>query len=274
MRQYTPKIEKSCKVCDKRFLIQPSRAKAFATCSPGCSRLYRTHIARTRKCTWGHKISAALKGREQPAGCRTEAYRQKQREHALRRGLGKNLRGKQLSADHRAKMSAARRGHNNHGWKLSTETRRKMSDRQSGAKSHFWRGGITPKNTLIRSSFEYQEWRRHVFERDNYTCQICAARGVKLHADHIKPFAYFPALRFDLANGRTLCVLCHKQTPTYLSGAKRFKRPQADEGPRRRSRTKISCVRIELEVNSAVGRRFNCGPRSNVETESSNSGGN
>jgi 5-methylcytosine-specific restriction endonuclease McrA len=55
-----------------------------------------------------------------------------------------------------------------------------------------------------------------IFERDNYICQLCFKRGGKLQADHIKPFAFFPKLRFILSNGRTLCINCHKTTDTYL----------------------------------------------------------
>lgn len=58
-------------------------------------------------------------------------------------------------------------------------------------------------------------WRKSVFERDNYTCQICQERGKKLQADHIKPFKYFPELRWILSNGRTLCEECHKKTDTW-----------------------------------------------------------
>lgn len=71
----------------------------------------------------------------------------------------------------------------------------------------------------IRQSAKYKAWRTLVFERDNYTCQFCSSRSVFLHADHIKPFALYPDLRFEVSNGRTLCVPCHKKTGTYGRGA-------------------------------------------------------
>lgn len=85
----------------------------------------------------------------------------------------------------------------------------------SGASNVNWKGGITPENQKIRHSDEYKKWRKAVFERDDYTCQICGARGGKLNADHIKPFAKFPSLRFEVTNGRTLCVICHRTTDTF-----------------------------------------------------------
>ena len=87
----------------------------------------------------------------------------------------------------------------------------------AGKNSNNWKGGITPINIKIRMSLEYKLWRRAVFERDNYTCIWCKQRGGKLNADHIKPFAYFPELRFAIDNGRTLCIDCHKTTDTYGS---------------------------------------------------------
>jgi len=90
----------------------------------------------------------------------------------------------------------------------------------NGSLHYNWKGGRTSKNQLIRTSFEYKLWRTAVFERDNYTCIWCDARSgngkeVVLNADHIKPFALFPELRFAIDNGRTLCVPCHKTTDTY-----------------------------------------------------------
>lgn len=78
----------------------------------------------------------------------------------------------------------------------------------------------------IRQSAIYKKWRIAVFERDGYRCTNCGdsnyeGRGETcvLQADHIKPFALFPELRFNIKNGRTLCVPCHKNTGTFGRGA-------------------------------------------------------
>lgn len=94
-----------------------------------------------------------------------------------------------------------------------------------GQNNSMWKGGITPINKIIRTSKEYKLWRKSVFERDNYTCVWCGARSQKenpvvLHADHIKPFAYYPELRFAIDNGRTLCKECHMKTDTYAGRCK------------------------------------------------------
>lgn len=105
------------------------------------------------------------------------------------------------------------------GARRTPETREKFSHsikgKFAGSKNPMWRGGITPENTRIRMSTEYKKWRISVFKRDNYTCQSCNKRGVYIQADHIKQFAYYPELRFETSNGRTLCVDCHKKTPTF-----------------------------------------------------------
>lgn len=85
----------------------------------------------------------------------------------------------------------------------------------TGEKNWCWRGGVTPEVIKIRRSVEGELWRKSVFERDNYTCQICGKVGGRLEADHIKSFALYPELRFDINNGRTLCKSCHIQTDSY-----------------------------------------------------------
>jgi hypothetical protein len=81
--------------------------------------------------------------------------------------------------------------------------------KMTGSNSPNWKGGITPENQRVRTSATYKEWRKSVFERDNYTCQKCGKRGGELHAHHIRSFATNPKLRTDLKNGTTLCLHCH-----------------------------------------------------------------
>lgn len=112
----------------------------------------------------------------------------------------------------------------NKGKKTPEETKKKIGDAHrgkpaywnKGEKSNLWKGGLTSKNRTIRDSLEYKIWRRAVFERDNYMC-IWGGKehGNNLQADHIKPFAMFPELRFAIDNGRTLCRDCHRTTDTW-----------------------------------------------------------
>lgn len=53
-----------------------------------------------------------------------------------------------------------------------------------------------------------REWRRAVMTRDGFRCVLCSATGY-LHAHHMFPWALYPALRFDVDNGVTLCDSCH-----------------------------------------------------------------
>jgi len=99
----------------------------------------------------------------------------------------------------------------------------KMRPDMRGAEHPSWKGGhLKHPDKSIRESAFYADWRKHVFQRDDYICQACGQRGGRLQADHELPFAYFPDLRFEILNGRTLCVGCHKKTPTYSLGGRKL----------------------------------------------------
>jgi len=111
------------------------------------------------------------------------------------------------------KIRATLWGSKRHIQKHTDAAREKM--RIAHRNSVNWKGGVTPINNKIRQSPEYKLWRTAVFTRDNYTCVWCKQWGGVLNADHIKPFADYPELRFAIDNGRTLCIKCHKKTSTY-----------------------------------------------------------
>jgi len=116
--------------------------------------------------------------------------------------------------------------------RMVTESeRRKRSLAMRGKKSRFWKGGISKINNLIRQSYKYHQWRFTIYQRDNFTCKICKKYSGKLHVDHY-PKMFAQILKenniktkkqsesckelWNISNGRTLCVDCHKKTLTYL----------------------------------------------------------
>jgi len=82
----------------------------------------------------------------------------------------------------------------------------------------------------------YKKWRISVFVKDKKTCIHCGIRKVPLQADHIIPWSYIVFKNnirtvkqakmclelWDVSNGRTLCIPCHKKTPTYGKSLKRY----------------------------------------------------
>ena len=157
-------------------------------------------------------------------------------EYRFKKGNISYNKGKIFSKEHRQELSLSHIGKDNHQTgkhrskeskkkmrlahidiKLSEEHKQKIRLAHIGEKCNFWKGGITPINQLIRSSAKYEKWRTEVFERDNYTCQVCGDNsGGNLEAHHIKSFADYPELRFIVSNGMTLCKYpCHSKTDNY-----------------------------------------------------------
>lgn len=76
---------------------------------------------------------------------------------------------------------------------------------------------------------QYREWKKTIKKRDNYRCVLCKSKK-ELNIDHYpkslaqliheykvrkpqesKTYAEF----WDINNGRSLCLKCHKNTETY-----------------------------------------------------------
>jgi hypothetical protein len=206
----------NCKECNKEFKVRPYRKDIAMYCSREC--MYSSKIR-------GENISKAHK----------------------RNGYVPNnnryIKGHRHSEETKLKMSMSRIGKVPHNKKpdvfitcIECGNKRKIVDSLKNTAKFCSRicmnknkdKGKTLESKKIRTSLKYRKWRDLIFKRDNYTCLICGIRNNKsvgktiyLNADHIKPFALFPALRFDINNGRTLCKDCHKKTDTF--GSKIFK---------------------------------------------------
>jgi hypothetical protein len=136
-------------------------------------------------------------------------------------GVNNSFFGKKHSQESKQKMSESLKGRIpwNKGKKMSLEARKKMSIATRGRvvnkireEGHWnWKGG---KSHRTRKSYE---WRRMVFERDNYTCQKCGERA-NIIAHHIKSYYKFENLRYKITNGITLCRSCHPKEHNGLKG--------------------------------------------------------
>lgn len=98
-----------------------------------------------------------------------------------------------------------------------------------GSKNHNWKGGVSKLGKQIRGLLEYREWRQKVYERDDYTCQLCGKRGCKLEPHHKVSLSMiikknrikdiYQALKckelWDINNGLSLCAYCHSKTDNF-----------------------------------------------------------
>lgn len=223
-----------CKNCKKEFFVKAYRLKSALYCSRKCKGVY--DAKRIKKFNIGFKKGMAPwnKGKK---GVMPIPWNFA---HGFDKGC---LLCKKIFHFSPSKIKQGRAKYcSQRCWMDSKERKLMMSKVHKGKKCPYakppkmfgednynWKGGITPINTKIRNSLVYKMWRKNVFERDNYTCQICNQRGNKLHADHIKPFALYPKLRLSINNGRTLCVPCHKKTDTYLSKIKLWQKSLKQE---------------------------------------------
>lgn len=123
-------------------------------------------------------------------------------------------KGKKMSDQHRERVRQA-----NLGKKYSKEVNLKKGS--LGQSNGNYIDGTSKFTVSHYKSQQYKLWRNSVFERDNFTCQDCGAKDVYLEAHHIKGWAQYPELRFDLENGKTLCKECHKRTDNYKGKGKR-----------------------------------------------------
>jgi uncharacterized ferritin-like protein (DUF455 family) len=140
-------------------------------------------------------------------------------------------KGKSLSAEHKQALSNVRKGR-----PYSAQRRQKMITKIREIRGSDWTPNVIQS---IRDSIQYKGWRNTILKRDNFHCVICNYQSHKrvnnrsdIQVDHIKAFsvlvqeykiitiemAFNCEALWDIDNGRTLCIDCHRQTPTYGRG--------------------------------------------------------
>jgi 5-methylcytosine-specific restriction endonuclease McrA len=63
----------------------------------------------------------------------------------------------------------------------------------------------------------HRAWRRAVLTRDAWACVVCGKIDNANHADHVVPVLNGGS-RYDVANGQTLCIVCHGRKTRHEQG--------------------------------------------------------
>lgn len=175
----------SCQNCNKDFFAHKYRLGVVRFCSRNCH------------------FKAAKGNTKINSGSFKKGHVMSQK---IREKISKKLLGRIISEEQKQKLSIALTGRK----RLDIPWNKgKPNYEMRGEKNPRWKGGSGTIRRQLMQQIEYRLWREAVFERDDYTCQMCLSRGTRIHADHIKPWATYPELRYAIDNGRTLCIPCH-----------------------------------------------------------------
>lgn len=126
-------------------------------------------------------------------------------------------------------IKEGRRTHPRLGKTHSLDSRKKISATKRGISLSKWNGFNKPIRFRIRELQKYSQWRKSIFERDDYTCQLCSRRSregdrVVINAHHY-PMSFNDIIEnmnirtlddailcpelWNIDNGQTLCIECH-----------------------------------------------------------------
>jgi 5-methylcytosine-specific restriction endonuclease McrA/endogenous inhibitor of DNA gyrase (YacG/DUF329 family) len=205
MKHYKTPIIKNCIICNTKIETYPS-LKNKKYCSKACQ-------------------SISLKGNNNATGHKFPNY------HKNIEKMNKVNKGNKytLGYKHTDKTKKRIKETSTERWKDGNYRLEVVKKIREGLVQHYTKingpHAASLKST-IRASFQYEDWRKEVFVRDNYTCQDCGASGCHLEAHHkmafvaivkkfnIKTFeeALCCVKLWDVNNGKTLCDKCHDKT--------------------------------------------------------------
>lgn len=186
--------KKNCEACKKEYEIDSSNWKTSKFCSKSCAKFRENH----------HFYGKSFR---MPEGYQPWSKGKTVKTEPKVAELGRKI--SKAQKEQFASGVRSNKGANNPNWKNG----------QGRMKIHL----------LVRNLDKYKEWRFSVFKRDNFICVECHDVSKEINADHIKRFSDImiennittteQALEceelWDINNGRTLCVSCHRKTETY-----------------------------------------------------------
>lgn len=90
-------------------------------------------------------------------------------------------------------------------------------ENRSGKNHYKYNHKLTDEDREKRDmqSGQLKKWRNLVYVRDAHTCQVCRKTGDTLNAHHLNSWNTDKENRFNVDNGITLCINCHKNFHTF-----------------------------------------------------------
>lgn len=159
-----------------------------------------------------------------------------------KRGRSAAQRGRKFTAEHRQKLSSAHKGKTlseahkqalrgrpawNRGkgdheficaacgasvkakpYRLRRVCSKECRSKLSGEAHWNYKGNESRGEQTRRSWVEYRNWKKAIHTRDCGRCRLCFSLK-DIHAHHINSWSEYPADRYKIANGITLCRICH-----------------------------------------------------------------
>ncbi len=168
-----------CDTCGKTFYLKLSRV--LKSEKHYCSRKCR-NTSKIVSCAWCGKEIRRI-------ACRTKEHNYCNSSHQLKYEYGCGIRKR----------------------KPSEKLYKAHKEKCSGANNYMWKGGTTDEIALRMNNIEWHKIRKRIYERDNWTCQICGVHGGKknkLHCHHIVP--YRVSQDNSEENLISLCAKCHR----------------------------------------------------------------
>ena len=217
-RKSNSKIKVKCTNCGKEIERFPSQVLENIFCCRECHKEYVTKTSITYKCEVCGKEKTMSKSDYEKSKHHYCSYK------CSRVGFSKNYSGEDSPYYEGITLICNQCGEE-YPVKKSTIGRRKMnfcskdcknkwqSENVRGVNHPNYNPELTEKERTERREYtEYWDWRKAIYEKDNYTCQCCGDdRGHNLRAHHYMNYSEHKELRTDVNNGITLCDKCHRK---------------------------------------------------------------